>query len=571
MHRPQVKENSTEGKRTLLSDAAHLWNVGELTAAHRIYSNLISNSPSHHEAQFGNAGLALQVGKFAASLRLAKRAAALAPARVEYRLLMADAEAACGNYSHALALLRSIRLDGKRARMYAKRMTFWARLSKNALLEAISLRRWRAVLPDDPQCLAQLVTWLVAQERHREALPILALLVQQEPQSDLHHRSAASIYHLIEKLDESLLAARRAVTLDPSSPENWIGLAIALAWNLQQEKSIRAAAVALGSGLASRNIEYNAAEIYLSAGKLTIGWDLYSTRRERDQQQYAPPVGIPRWNGEDLSGKSILIIGEQGVGDEILFSTCYNDVIAQAKSTTILARQRLLNLFRRSFHRSKVVQSYNVTDSPHDFYVHSGDLPRLIRQEPADFDPPPPLHPDPTMVATWRDWLSQFDTKLYVGLSWTSGLVTTGRSPDLTTLADWLDVLKVPGITFVSVQYGQHDEEIEMLRHQIGVTIQQPPNINIREDLDNLAALTSVLDIVVSTASTAGHLAASVGTPVWMLLRRGTPFLFGREDYLFHPTLRPILRDCDEDWSRSIKIIEERLRQLVLSTSGGIS
>lgn len=200
-------------------------------------------------------------------------------------------------------------------------------------------------------------------------------------------------------------------------------------------------------------------------------------------------LGKPRWNGE--KGR-VLILGEQGLGDEIMFASCIPDV-QRTNEIGITVSSRLVSVFERNFNcpvhdrrEGKELTKARELLPEYDYYIALGDLPRLLRRSRADFPGAPFLTPDPARVEEMERYRGK------TGISW------RGRN-GFYPLKDFPEGL--------SLQYDiAWDEEPEL------------PHIDVRNDLEGLLALISVLEKVVCVSTTVAHFAGALGKKLEVIL-----------------------------------------------------
>ena len=281
----------------------------------------------------------------------------------------------------------------------------------------------------------------------------------------------------------------------------------------------------------------NRALLRLKAGRLEEGWADYARRFVSRGHPRGITRPMPEWRGEDLTGRRILVWREQGLGDELMFASCYSDLIVRAGHVVIECDRRLVPLFQRSFPAATVRA---VTEDPRDADVHvaAGSLPGLLRPGLSAFPARPSwLVPDPERVAAWRARLAERGPGPAVGIAWTSWKTSHERRGAYTDLAQWAPLLRVPGATFVSVQYDGRYGEVAEAERRFGVTIAAFPETDLANDLEEAAALTAALDLVVSVASAPGELAGALGVPVWRVAARDWTQL-GTATRPWYPTMR---------------------------------
>lgn len=311
--------------------------------------------------------------------------------------------------------------------------------------------------------------------------------------------------------------------------------------------------------------------IELMRGNYAKGWEGFEQRFRRPRRK---PVRScePVWDGSSLNGRNLMVMREQGLGDEIMFASCYAQVIQQAVHCGFECDPRLQKLFSRSFpdavfHPLEDLNTMQQTepDFPVDARVYAGSLPRHLRGSRQDF----PAHqgylrPDPERVAEWLDRLADLGDGLKVGLSWRGGTVFTHRERRTLKLEDLMPVLSVPGVNWVNLQYGKRDEELAGFSGSTGIRITDWPQA-IDGDYDETAALVSALDLVVSVCTSVVHLSGALGKPVWVMTAHVPEWRYGldRDDMPWYPAVQLFRQDEQGRWGDVIDNVARQLQKLV--------
>lgn len=313
-------------------------------------------------------------------------------------------------------------------------------------------------------------------------------------------------------------------------------------------------------------IEFAAATLALVCGDLAGGWDAYEARFSRDLPR---PVAFHaagrRWApNTPIEGRRLLAIAEQGLGDELMFANVVPDVLealGPEGRLSLAVEPRLVDLFRRSFpsasvgaHTTEVagqVRRRGVAapfdPKAVDCWAPLGSLMRRFRRDIADFpDRPGYLRPDPKQVERWRVWLASRGP--VVGVSWRSGNVLGDRQRQYPPLAEWAAILRAPGVSFVNIQYGDCADELTALRAIAGVEILEPPGLDIRNDIDGLAALCGALDLVVSVGNATAALAGACGAPTLLISGPAAWPQLGTDRYPWYPSIQSLAADSYGDW-----------------------
>jgi len=301
----------------------------------------------------------------------------------------------------------------------------------------------------------------------------------------------------------------------------------------------------------------------LKRREFAAGWREYAWRVRIPEVDHWRNYDYPMWQGEELSGKRLLVQAEQGLGDQIMFASCLPDVLANAQYTVLECDPRLAKLFARSFPRAAVYR-HRVTGEPAwvhepapDFCARCGDLPRMLRNGDTDF----PVHSgyllaDPLRVAAWRERLSGLGAGLKVGISWRGGTPATGQAMRSMPLEVLLPVLATADAHFVSLQYGGVTTEISELQARSGVTVHAWEDG--KADLDDLAALIASLDLVVTVCTTAAHLAGALGKRALVMVPAVAEwrYLQSGDSIPWYPALRLLRQQQLHDWDSVISQVK---------------
>ena len=320
--------------------------------------------------------------------------------------------------------------------------------------------------------------------------------------------------------------------------------------------------------------------ILINLGRVAEGWDEYEARLDLQFSDVTLfKVNRPRWTpGADLAGKSFLLVGEQGLGDEILFANIIPDLLEALGPDgrlTLAVERRLVPLFQRSFpkvrvgsHATYVVDGRTLRVLPFleddmdgiDLWAPLASPLRQYRTTAGSFpDRVGYLQPDPKRVAHWRRQLARAPKGRKVGLLWKSAISNSGRHRYFSPFQQWAPVLKTPGVTFVNLQYGDCAEEIAQARREFGVEIWSPPRIDLKQDLDDLAALACALDLTVGFSNATFNIAAGCGAPAWLISTPSAWPRLGTDRYPWYPQVRTFLPTAFADWDPVMTGIADEL------------
>lgn len=318
--------------------------------------------------------------------------------------------------------------------------------------------------------------------------------------------------------------------------------------------------------------------IRLARGQIGEGWDDYEARLEpkfADVTHFM--IEASPWSpGMDVAGRTFLLMGEQGLGDEVMFANVIADLsraLGPDGRLLIAVEQRLVPLFQRSFptaevgaHSTWVVDGHTVRGAPFvgdhgrlDLWAPMGSLLRQFRRTVDSFpDRTGFLAPDPARVAHWR---GQLPAGPKVGLLWKSLVASSARHRFFSPFEQWRPVLAVPGVTFVNLQYGDCGEELAAARRDLGVEIWNPPGIDLKQDLDDVAALCCALDLVVGPSNASSCLAGACGAPLWLLSTPGAWPMLGTDRYPWYPQARVFRPPTLGQWEPAMRAMAQALSE----------
>ena len=431
-------------------------------------------------------------------------------------------------------------------------------------------RHFLARHPDHPDGANNLACAIRDQGRAQEAIDILRPAIMKTPEVPMLWNTMGSILADSGDFVTAQVFFTEALRLDPNFPKARYNLGNA---KLMENDAVGAladceAAMTAAIGEDDRQMMRLArSTILISLGRIGEGWDDYEARLH---PQFSGAtlfsVDAPRWEpGADLAGKSLLVIGEQGLGDEVLFANTLPDIIERlgpGGRLTLAVEPRLIPLFQRTFPEAEV--------GAHATYKTAGGLLRVAPSLSAAIDLWTPiaaplrefrrsvaafpqrerfLAANPVRVAHWRGLLDQLPGPK-VGLLWKSAVSRDARHRYFSPFAQWEPVLTQPGVTFVNLQYGDCSEEIAFVRNTWGVDIWTPPGIDLKQDLDDVAALCCAMDLMVGFSNATLNIGAACGAPTWLITVPGAWTRLGTTDsYPWYPQARVFQLEKFGDWT----------------------
>lgn len=440
------------------------------------------------------------------------------------------------------------------------------------------LRRALELQPSHADAHCNLGLVLMRKDHFSEAAASLQRGLALRPNHAISYDFLGSIYKIWGRFDEALANLNRAVELNPDAYSSHNNRGAVLEELGRYDEALRDYERAAEIAPHEHDARWNQAFLFLRQGILERGWDAYELRL-KEEGQVSIRFPYPQWEGQSLTGKTLLIYAEQGLGDEIMFASCIPDVISLAGHCIIECEQRLAPLFQRSFPTATVIggdrsQIGWLLDVPQiDVQVAVGSLPRVLRRSIESFPPRPGyLMPDPDKAAYWRARITQLGAGLKVGICWRSGLLTGERKKLYSDLAQWAPILHIAGVQFINLQYGDCADELQDAFTKTGVPIVNFDDIDLRNDIDGSAALTACMDLVISAATAVLELAGALGVEALCIRSFGKQWPdLGQEEFSpWHPRTRLIHQLVAGDWDSQLALAAEVLQTRVNGAPGDV-
>lgn len=312
------------------------------------------------------------------------------------------------------------------------------------------------------------------------------------------------------------------------------------------------------------HLKFNKGMIQLERGEYGEGFDLYHEYDPRHNcREYVGEGNPPIWDG--TKGKTVIVYGEQGIGDEIMFASMIPDLMKDC-NVVMDSHLRLAEMFRRSFNIPVyATREFNVIRWKHnekiDYKIPIGSLGKWYRRSEKDFPGTPYITPDSKMVEKVKERLKQLGDKPCIGISWQGGTKSTNKQYRNLNL-DQLKPLLEMDVNWISLQYQPSTPKtVEEFCGKTGLKIHHWKDII--DDYDMTAALVSQLDLVISVPQSAVHLAGALGTPVWQLTPKHAMWQMGAygKDMPWYKCARNFWQGEDCQWSPVIETIKGELEK----------
>lgn len=553
--------------RQRFQEAVGLFHGGRLAEAEDLLRSIDLMQPKISEVGHTRGVIALQLGAPDEAVRHFEMAIAGNPRLADLHVLLGAAHAGRGDPPAAIACFsKALKLDPGSAAAY-----YQLGLARNNIGDYAAaidcLRTADRLLPGQADVQITLSTSYSMSQQYGAAETAARAALAAAPNDFRAHSNLARALQGLGRAAAADDAMRQALAVAPEDAGLHVnhGLILEDIGDMDAAKAAYRKAIALEPQYAGGHV--NLGLLLLLTGAYEDGWREYGWRwRWQEDGRALRPFPSPLWDGASLSGRTVLAWGDEGPGDEILFASLLPDLVATATAVVVECEPRLVELFRRAFptievhpRRDRPVRRLLKPDI--DCHTPFTELPRYLRPNLREAPRPrgPYLGADPRLAGPCRARYRALGDGPVVGVAWSSAnLHRPNRNIPLT---EWDAILSLPGLTFLSLQYGDHGDEIAEVKNRLGVTIHEDPEIDQIASLEQFAAQIDAVDIVVSITNTTVHMAGALGKTVWTML----PFMpdwryqLGRDDTAWYPSMRLFRQRRARHWDEVVEDVAAEL------------
>ena len=364
------------------------------------------------------------------------------------------------------------------------------------------------------------------QGKFHEAIDAIKKAILIKPEYANAYNNLGNLLKDQGNLDDAIDAFNKALSINPDYAAAYsnMGVTIKNKGKLDYAIKIFKKSISLNpnDGITHKNLSF----ALLNKGKLKEGLDEYEWRwKTPDFLTKKRHFLKPLWDGnQSLDGKRLFLWCEQGIGDTINWSSVLSHLSSQNQDCILECQEKLVPLLDRSFPKVIVEpenRSLDLERDDFDFHLPMGSLYKHFYDKIKNkLSFKPYLIPNPDRVNFWKKRLKSLGIGPYIGISWKSSNKSPERLPDYTSISEWLPILKVPKVKFINMQYKDYGDDIIKIKDKLGVTIHNFEDINHFDNIDDVAALSLALDMVVSTKLTVPFISAGVGTSTKLAIWR---------------------------------------------------
>jgi tetratricopeptide (TPR) repeat protein len=545
-----------------LQSAIELHQQGRLGQAEAIYLQLLETNPRNADALHLLGVIASQTGNNQAAVDLISQAIEINPNLADYHSNQGNALQELKQLEAAVASFdKAIELKPDYAEAYSNRGLALQELKQldaavDSCEKAIKLK------PDYAEAYYNRGNALKELKQLDTALASYNNAIALKPDYAKAYSNRGLALNELNQLEAAVASYDKAIELKPDFAEAYSNLGNAL----QELKQLDPAAASFDKAI---ELKPDFAEAYYNRGLLRLllrefynGFLDYRYRWDtKDILTKPQKTTIPSASKSGLKGR-LLIWAEQGLGDEIFYAGLLPQLSTVDVSITLSADKRLHPIYRRSFPKidllDKDILKSSSVDTGFDAQAPIGDLGFLldINASAIQATRSTYLMSDHVKRDSYRKTISAMGSGLVCGVAWKSISPNSGTAKSI-GLASFAPLLGLPGVHFVSLQYGDVKEEIQHVKSTLSVVVHQVPDIDVFYNVDGLLALIDACDVIVTTSNVTAHLAGSIGKRAAVLLphSKGKIWYWHHNDEhsFWYPSLRLFYQDNPLTWDQTIE------------------
>ena len=411
-----------------------------------------------------------------------------------------------------------------------------------------------ALKPDHAGAHNNLGNVLRARGRFAEALACYDQAAALQPDSTGIQINRAVTLLALHRPDEALAPLEAVLAQQPGNAEAANNLGGALLALDRPGEAARAFSRAIAAAPEQAQPRFGRALAFLAMGRFTEGWRDYEARWRDPQFDHGRSISqVPRWHGEELAGRKILLHAEQGFGDTIQFAR-YAPLVRARRGQVVLQVPLPLKALLAPL-APRVVSDEQPL--PHiDLHCPLLSLPHVFATELANIPAPTPyLHADPERVARFG-YLRPSGGLLRVGVAFSGDPSHVDDALRSIPAAVFLPPLLDAGVRV-------HVLQTQLRPADAAAIAELDVDVHGRDlrDFADTAALASLMDLVISVDTSVAHLAGAMGLPTWLLLQRAADFRWLRErsDSPWYPSVRLFRQRTGDGWAAVLEAVRAAL------------
>ena len=362
---------------------------------------------------------------------------------------------------------------------------------------------------------------------------------------------------------KSILYLKKAILLNPKNVVAHCNLGKVCVEIGNNKEGLNSYNAALNIDNNHLRTQYNLGLYYLSIGNYRRGWDKYELRDKFiAKKRNIIDLNYRIWDGA-LKDSKLLIHAEQGIGDEIIISSLFNELKDVRVKIEISCDKRLINIFNRSFNGLKFFDRDNDIVNDDNYHIYSFSIAKYFRKSKDDFKKNKLswLLSDKKKDTSIKERLKGIK-KLKIGISWHS----TGLKKKSIPLIDLYKILNTNFFEIINLQYGNIKEETDKLYNETKEKILIFDDIDYRENIDDIFSIINNCDLIITIDNATAQFAGALGKPTFLLLANNPMWNWGTDKISnWCPSIKIIRQSTHGNWTNVLKELKYNLDNDIIS------
>ena len=422
-------------------------------------------------------------------------------------------------------------------------------------------RQFLAAAPFHGRAWTNYGALLRKQGRYQAAIATHRRALQLEPELESALHNLANALSDAGEYPEAIALRRQILAKTPNDPVKIRDLGVSLRGNWEHAEVIEMVDRAEreldltghGETILQRGMSH------LMLGNYAEGFRDFEGRYDGPEVALPKEVPFPRWTGQEVASKKLLIMPEQGFGDAIVMSRFLPRLLEMGAQPSMLVKKPLMRLFQSlegvADGRLKLISEARRSDG-YDLYTPNMSLPHLVGLQDNTPPPPPKLHIPEDSRARARAITAPFGKQFRIGVVWTGSLTYNANHRRACGPEAFLPLIETPGVQLFSLYKG--DAHGAFLASGLAGLIVDACGTD--RDFADTAALIDEMDLMITTDTAVVHVAASLGKPVWNMLAHEGFWLYGTDETTpWYPSMRLFRQESPGDWDGVVARVKTAL------------
>lgn len=465
---------------------------------------------------------------------------------------------------------------------HAEALYFRGLLYCDAHREAESIQFFKRAIVSDPKLLnayLKLTDSLKSMGLFDDAVENGRRALELAPDDPRAHNSLGVIQKDLGLLDEARSSFQRALKIDPTCAQALGNIAVLDRFEGKLDQALCSIDSAIALSFVTPKFHIDRSFILFDLERYRESFEEFEWRLKLPGFDHVSKYPYPVWKGEDLTGKRILVHAEQGLGDEILYSSSFKALLSIAKECVITCDARLIPIFERSFPKTILIPKAERNGRlampksfEADLQIHAGSLMGIFRNSRETIGATSGyLKAEDGKISEWRERLTVSGKRKSCGISWRSSAQGANveyalRARASLSIADLDPIFSSLDFDFINLQYGDCDRDLRDAFAKSKVRIKEWSDLNRWNDIDSLAALISALDMVITIPNVTSMIAGALAKECCVLYSydEASNYPLIGNSYPYYPSWTCYRQEKRGEWRSAVERVAGDLGREIL-------